>query len=155
MPVYILFNKNSKKLISYTDDISQLPKDNFLIKEIDTESLGITNGEFNLARYKWEGDYDNGKLIDMVAERLAIVSEEDIERKYYELFFRKFSLEQVLLELVRAMPQAHPMKNFLRALDTKKTKEIAFYTDSPNHIYETKASAQERIKEAFSVDSAG
>ncbi len=152
MKIYILFNKKTQKLISYTTDISLIPKDIFLIKEILLSDYDIKDNEFNLARYRWEGDFDSGKIVDFVSERKAIVSEEDVDRKYYELFFRKYSLETVLLELVRSMDSSHPMSGFLRALDAKKRKEIEFFQSSPNHIYETRANIQQRLKEAFSVD---
>lgn len=137
-------------LVSMTDDIANIPTANFLVKEVDTEELGIPVDEkFNLARYQWHGDYDSGKIVDLFAEKKAIVTEQEINQKYYEIFFRKFRIEDIIFALLS--DDYSVQKEFLLKLMDKKKKEIDFYSFSANHIYESLADQEKRINQTFDV----
>ena len=156
MNVFLLFNKTTKHFISYCESLENIPTDNFLVKEIPLESLGIKDGVFNLARYRWEGDYDTGELIDLFAKNKSVVMVEDVEKKYTQLFFRKYPLEQCLFEMMnilsdRSYVDEYPMLKFFKALRNKKSKELEFFKESDNHILESAEDVKKHIDEAFKV----
>jgi len=152
MKIYLLFNKNNQTLVSATDSIANFPRNTFLVKEIDTDTLEPGMKSFNLARYRWEGDYETGKLVDLFAEKKSVVLEQEIDEKYYSLFFRKYNLEHIIFRLIQeCFSTYHEEKVFLLKLLEKKQKEIEFYKGSENHIYETIQEQEERVAKSFEV----
>lgn len=150
--IYLLFNKNNHSLVSATDNITNFPRNTFLVKEIDTDTLEPGMKTFNLARYRWEGDYETGKLVDLFAEKKSVVLEQEIDEKYYNLFFRKYNLEHVLFRLIQdCLSPEFEERRFLMKLLEKKQKEIEFYKGSENHIYETVQEQEERVAKSFEV----
>lgn len=143
--------------MSYCESLDNIPIDNFLVKEIALDSLGIKDGVFNLARYRWEGDFETGSLVDLFTENKSVVVVEDVEEKYKQLFFRKYPLDQCIFEILKYMKSKEmgitdfPMLKFYEALQTKKQKEIEFYSGSKNHIVETAEDIENRIDRAFDV----
>jgi hypothetical protein len=155
MKIFLLFNKNNQTLVSATDNITNFPTNIFLIKEIDTETLESNMERFNLARYRWEGDFETGKLIDLFKERKTIVTEQEIDEKYYGLFFRKYNIEHALFHIINNTPfhteDGKQMQTFLTKLLSRKVAEIEFYKGSENHIYESIKDQEERITKSFEV----
>lgn len=142
MKVYLLFNKYTNKFICFTSDVDLMPKDNFLIKEVTLDELGVEGEEFNLARFVYEGDYETGRIVDMFAEKKAKVTEEEVNKKYLGILFRKYPIDKLLymVSLIAAgleSPDIEDFKKFVQVINAKKAKEIDFYEKSPNHIYET------------------
>lgn len=150
--IYLYFNTITRKLVFITDDPDPIKSAGFsLVKEIEIEG-----DEFNLARFRWDGTYDDGRLVDLFTEKTAIVTEDEIDKKYYGLFFRKYSLDQVLFNLINCvqfLPETdgYEMQKFLAALLSKKNLEIEKYKTSPNHIYETRDDEKKRIADSFKI----
>lgn len=161
MKVYLLFNKYTKKFISFLSDIDLLPKDNFLIKEYSLEDLHITGENFNLARFRWEGDWDQGQLIDMFAEKKAIVTEEEVDLKYNGILFRKYRLEKLLfliLDKLSKLPEDasdsddwKTLSSFFQRLMQKKNLEIKYFKESDNHFFDSKEQMDKDLKDSFTV----
>lgn len=161
MKVYLLFNKYTKKFISFLTDVDLLPKENFLIKEYTLEELGITGGSFNLARFRWEGDWETGHLIDMFAEKKAIVTEEEVDLKYNGILFRKYNLEKLLfliLDKLTKLPEdsadSEDWKTFslfFKRLMQKKNWEIKYFKESENHFFDSKEQMNKDLLESFAV----
>jgi hypothetical protein len=153
--LYIYFNKISKLPAFFS--LEKIKTDNLLVREIDVEAdLGITEGVINLARYKWEGDYDSGTLVDLFEQKKAIVTEKEIDEKYNAIFYRKYPFDAVISNLISALytpktdaPDILEMAKFHEALLNKKKKEIEFYKSSVNHIFETREYQEEREKNTF------
>jgi hypothetical protein len=148
--IYIYFNNQTRKpafLSAEPINGSALS----LVREIEIEGT-----EFNLARYRWEGDYDTGRLVDLFLEKKSIVTEDEIDKKYYGMFFRKYPLEEVLFNIIqhvefRELTPGWEMQVFLQRLLSKKDSEIKTYQNSPNHVYETKEDMKKREAESFKV----
>lgn len=158
--VYFIFNRDTKALVTVSADAEIFTNGNFLIKKIKLSDHDLDGGEFNLARFRWEGDYDTGKLIDLFKEKKAVVTEEEIDRKYYSIFFRKYSVEDTLFNIIirtdsaggaNASQNFHDMRIFLINILDKKQKEIEFYKNSPNHIYESRDEQRKKIEQGFKI----
>ena len=160
--IYIIFNKNTRMPVCITDFIRGLVTDDSLYKEIEIEGEDV-----NLARYRWEGDFDTGKLLDLFVEKKAVVTEELIDKKYYEMFFRKYPLEKVIFKLIHSIDfkmyamgedgsmhhnEGYKMQVFLDKLLKKKAEEIESYKKSTDHIFETTEMQNQRIEEAFKTE---
>lgn len=149
--IYIVFNSNTRKPVFIVDSLEAIQNTGFtLIKEVEIEGK-----ELNLARFKWDGDYDTGKFVDLFKEKRAVVTEQEIDNKYYGMFFRKYSFEEALFNIIeysnfgKWRNPGNDMQEFLYKLFDKKKKEIEMYKGSPNHIYETKADQENRLEESF------
>ena len=152
MSIFLIFNKTTGKLVTMAnspDTFQNLA--NLLIKEVNIADLGLENGEFNLARFRWDGDYETGTLVDLFKEKKAVVDQDDIDRKYYELFFRKFPIEEVIFRLVKNLGDGDPMRGFLMKLLIKKADELQFYRNSPNHILQGEDEKIARLTETFTI----
>lgn len=158
--LYALFNSTSRKLTTFTFDISVFPENilkNLLIKSYSFLDLGITDGKINLNRFRWEGDYDSGKLVDIVTEKKAVVTEKEVDTKYSSIFFGKYNydLDFILFEIIlntdMKTENGKAMKTFLETLLDKKQKDIDFYKNSDLHIFETRAEGKSRQQQAFQI----
>lgn len=156
--LYALFNKRTRQLTSFTFDINVFPQslqDSMLIRSYTFEELGITDENINLNRFKWMGDYDDGKLVDIVKEKKAIVTEKEIDEKYNGLFFKKYKFEDVFYELIvnsdMKTENGKNIQKFLIKLLEKKRNDIEYYKRSDLHIWETIDEVKDRQKDAFKV----
>lgn len=154
--IYALFNNANREFTAWMTDISALPetiRNNMLIHEINLDEYGVTDAMFNAERYKWQGDYDTGRFVDLLADNKAIVTEEEVEEKYDGLFFRKYPTKEILYQLIlnadMKTPAGQDMQNFLQKLLTRKLNDIAYYKTSGLHIYETKEDQKKRQQKAF------
>lgn len=143
-------------MIGFMTDLSQIPESlrkNLLIKEYLLTDLGINSDEINISRFKWEGDYDSGRLVDIVKENRTIVTEQEINTKFDSMFYEKYPpldiIKEILLSVQLNTPKGRDIQIFLEKVLTKKLAAIEFYKASPNHIWETKEKAREREKNAF------
>lgn len=160
--LYALFNPVSRKFTTFTFDISVFPKtllERMLIKSFSFSELGLTDERINLTRFKWEGDYDTGRLMDIVSEKKSVVTEQEVNTKYSSIFFAKYkySLDSILYEIILNLDmkteRGKEMQEFLKDLLAKKEKDIEFYKKSDLHIYETYEDAAKRQSEAFQTSS--
>lgn len=115
---------------------------NVLVKEIE-----IDDDQMNLARFRYEGDYDDGKLIDLFAEKKSIVTEEEIDQKYDNLLYRKYSQSDIVLSMHSQEDKALEIKEFMMKLWRKKQKEIDMYKNSDMYIYESRELQKKRQEE--------
>lgn len=156
--LYVLFNKKTKQVVSFTFDLSVFPQnvlDNFLIKTVPFEQLGIKDNTINIARFKWIGDYDTGMVVDVFDQNITIVSEKEIDNKYKNLFYNKFSLDDIIFEIILNLDmttqKGKNIKLFLQKTLDRKEKEKDFYKNSKSHIWEDREQVEERHKKAFSI----
>jgi hypothetical protein len=154
--IYALFNKKNREFSAWSNDISQFPekvRETMLYKEIDLEEYGVTDAMFNPERYRWIGDYDSGKFTDLLASNKAVVTEKEVNEKYDSLFFRKYSVKDVLYQLILNLSmnteEGKKMQDFLKTLLNRKEKDVEYYKTSGVHIYETVEDQRERQKNAF------
>lgn len=145
--IYLLFNKQGIFQM-FMEDISGIPADMFLIKEMSFEE------PFNLARYRWEGDYTTGRMVDLFEEKKAIVTQEEIDNKYYGIFFRKYDLPKAIFNIMEHFAyntnESLGMMEFYKKLNDKKKEEIEFYKNSPNHIFQSNDDQEENFNKTFS-----
>lgn len=156
--LYVLFNKSNRKPSTYTFDVSGFPDailNTMLIKEYSFESLGLTDNNINLNRFRWEGDYDEGRLVDLVSEKKAVVTEEEIRGKYNGLFFSKFKIEDVLYQLLlnanMTTEYGKEMQEFVVKLIKRRTSDMEYFSKSDLHIWEAEDDAKIRQKDAFKI----
>lgn len=154
--IFALFNKTTRQLSCFTFDLSGFPStilDNMLVREYTFEELGITDNEINLTRFKWIGDYDSGRLVDIVAEKKAVVTEREIDEKYSTMFWARYSVQDVIFELLMNASMSREigkdMQQFLGKILDKKDKDKEFFKNSPLHIWETDNIIKQRQKDAF------
>ena len=156
--LYSLFNNQTRKFVCFTFDINSFPetvRKNMLIKEHSFKELGINDEEINISRFRWIGDYDSGKLSDIVLEKKAVVTESEIDEKYDAMFFNKFDLKTVFYELVlnadMKSEKGKQIQNYLSKILKKKSEDIEFFKNSDLHIWETNEDAEKRTRDAFKV----
>jgi hypothetical protein len=156
--LYVLFNKSTRKPSTYTFDVSGFPDailNTMLIKEYSFESLGLTDNNINLNRFRWEGDYDEGRLVDLVSEKKAVVTEEEIRSKYNGLFFSKFKIEDVLYQLLlnvnMTTEYGKEMQEFVVKLIKRRTSDMEYFSKSDLHIWEAEDDVKIRQKDAFKI----
>lgn len=156
--LYAFFNKKTRAFICFTFDITMFPdnvKENFLIKEFSFKDLGILDEEINITRYRWIGDYDNGRLADIVLEKKAVVSEREINEKYDAMLFDKFDIKDILYELIlnadMKTSKGKQLQERLQKILKKKESDIEFFKNSEIHIWETQSDVETQLQNAFKV----
>jgi len=154
--LYSLFNTQTRQFVCFTFDIDSFPlaiRNNMLIKKHSFKELGINDEEINIQRFRWIGDYDTGRLADIVLEKKAVVTEQEIDEKYDALFFDKYDLKTVLYELVlnadMKTENGKKMQTHLEKILKKKKDDIEFFKNSDLHIWETREDVKKRKKDAF------
>ena len=154
--LYSLFNTRTRQFVCFTFDVESFPevvRNTMLIKEHSFKELGINDEEINITRFRWIGDYDTGKLVDIVLEKKAIVTESEINEKYDAMFFEKFELKNIVYELVlnadMKTDEGKRMQTYLSKLLKKKSDDIEFFKNSDLHIWETDEDAKKRTEDAF------
>jgi hypothetical protein len=154
--LYSLFNTQTRQFVCFTFDIDSFPlaiRNNMLIKKHSFKELGINDEEINIQRFRWIGDYDTGRLADIVLEKKAVVTEQEIDEKYDALFFDKYDLKTVLYELVlnadMKTENGKKMQTHLEKILKKKKDDIEFFKNSDLHIWETREDIKKRKKDAF------
>ena len=156
--LYALFNSKTCQFTSFTFDISAFPETiikTLLFKEFTFAELGLTDEKINLNRFKWIGDYDTGKLIDMVKDKKTVVTEQEIREKYNHTFFNKFKFEDVFYELIlnsdMKTENGKAIQSFLIKMLERKRDDIQFYRNSDLHIWETDDDIKKRQSNAFKI----
>jgi len=156
--LYAFFNKNTKAFICFTFDVTMFPetvKANFLMKEFSFKDLDIPDEEINMARYRWIGDYDNGRLADIILEKKAVVTEREINEKYDAMLFDKFNIKDILYELIinsdMKTIKGKQIQERLQKILKKKENDIEFFKNSELHIWETDEDLKKHSKDAFKV----
>lgn len=156
--LYAFFNKKTKAFICFTFDITMFPetvKANFLMKEFSFKELDIPDEEINMARYRWIGDYDTGRLVDIILEKKAVVTEREINEKYDAMLFDKFNIKDILYELIlnadMKTPNGKQIQERLQKILKKKENDIEFFKNSDLHIWETQSDLKNQLQNAFKV----
>ena len=99
--LYAIFNKFTKKFVCFSIGKESLPENgSVLFKKIDIV------GTINLAAYEWIGDYDTGHFVDKATQTYK-VSELDIQKQMYDIFFRKYEPVYVLMNIVNTLLIQH------------------------------------------------
>ena len=156
--LYAFFNKKTKAFICFTFDVTMFPetvKANFLMKEFTFKDLDIPDEEINMARYRWIGDYDNGRLADIILEKKSVVTEREITEKYDAMLFDKFDIKDILYELFinsdMKTTKGKQIQERLQKILKKKENDIEFFKNSELHIWETDEDLKKHSKDAFKV----
>jgi hypothetical protein len=156
--LYAFFNKKSRAFICFTFDVTMFPdnvKENFLIKEFSFKELDIPDEEINMARYRWIGDYDTGRLADIILEKKAVVTEREINEKYDAMLFDKFNIKDILYELIlnseMKTEKGKQIQERLQKILKKKESDIEFFKNSELHIWETQSDLKNQLQNAFKV----
>ena len=164
--IYVIFNKKTRLPVFLTDDlvvVQTMESVGNPIKCIDTTTLGLKDEVFNVSRWKWEGDFETGQMVDAFRKNEFHVTEEEIDGKYRELLLRKYPIDKMLTLIIQAFPPKSysplssaeeeflALKIFVDSLELKKRKEIEFYQDSPVHKFETWDDIKKREEEVYKV----
>ncbi len=154
MKLHAIFNKTTGVLLAFFSDehVNMLP-----VGQFNTQVFDINESTINLARYRIEGTYPDAKLVDLFAEKKAVVTQQEIDLKYRELFYRKyenimgkpFDIEELVLDILDNDDRLNLIRDFRKKLKDRKNQEIQTYIKSPNHIYETTEDQIQREKEIF------
>lgn len=129
-------------------DPTNLPP-NSLIKEFNIEEE-----QFNLARYTWKGDYDDGELVDL-NKGLSQVNEYLIETKNAEIFWRKTNKTQLIFDILYyiengVIPETlRATINLKNQIVEKQEKELQHFIESPIHEFRSKEDVIRDTKQAF------
>lgn len=144
MKITAIFNKKNKKLVAFLSDDQKenFPVEAFYHKEFDVK-------DNNLERYKLIGDYDDCQLIDLFENKKAVVTEQEVDQTYRELFFRKYKPEQILFALLDDDELLVEIRKFRKTIVHKRQSAIDFYKNSSYHIYETTEQQINREKQIF------
>jgi hypothetical protein len=155
--IYALFNRESKEFTTWITDITTIPEDllkTLLLKEVILEEFGIYDGKFDPARYRWIGDFDQGRFQDVLVDNVAIVTEKQLIQKYAEIFLRKYSLNEIWEVIVGAemiTDEGKQMQDFLNTILTRMKNDVEFYKTSGVHDYITTEEFQEKQEKAFKI----
>jgi len=141
--LYALFNKTNKKFVCFSIGSENLPPGS-LYRKIEIE------GGFNLDAYEWIGDYDDGQFVDKSQQPFKI-SEVDLQKQMYDVFFRKFEPVYVLMNIINTLliqyekdqlpwvdEPMEEMLQFYRKLLIRTETDAKFYQNSKFHTYVTK-----------------
>jgi len=146
--IYGLFNSKNKQFVGFVADPTNLPP-NSLLKEFNIEEE-----QFNLARYTWKGDYDNGELIDL-NKGVSQVNEHLIETKNAEIFWRKTDKTQLIFDILTFIENgtvSETLKdtiNLKNKIVQKQKSELEYFMKSPIHEFRSKADIVRDTKQAF------
>lgn len=147
MNLYFIFNKNTKELIGMTLDEDSIPKHALFRVVTITEDDDIKD-------ISWEGDYATGKMIRL-GESNAIVTEYDLEGKFYDRLFRKFPGEEIFVKILDWMAgdkeSAADLIEFHKKNKDKLNKEIEFFKNSDQHKYISKEEDKKNTERRFQV----
>jgi hypothetical protein len=155
--IYALFNRDSKEFSTWITDITTIPeeiKKTLLLKEIVLDEYGIFDGSFDPMRYRWVGDFDQGRFQDVLVDNVAIVTEKQLIQKYAEIFLRKYSLNEiwdVITSSTMTTPEGQQMQDFLNIILTRMNDDVNFYKTSGVHEYITTEDFQEKQNDAFAI----
>lgn len=149
--IYGLFNKTNKSFIGFLTNIDNINPETFLIK-----SFTLDDNEFNLARYTWEGDYDNGKIVDLNLGKPQI-TEYLTETKNAERFWREVDKTVLIFDILTFIETGEVTDSLKKVIERKNKilslieKEKNYFQNSPHHEYRTKEDVIAQTKQAFEV----
>lgn len=90
----VLFNKN-KQFIGLSPDIPKEALSNFYTKQIPDHQGDIT-------KWRWEGDYDSGKMVS-IAEDGYPIEELELEKQLFKEINLKYPLGVQLVNIIRQL----------------------------------------------------
>lgn len=152
MNIYFLFNKNTKEFIGFTFEESSVSP--HLLYRVGT----ITNEE-DIKDISWEGDYETGRMIRL-GDSEAIVTEYDLEGKFYDRMFRKYGVEKIielLLDYYSSFDELDGPAEFKNLIEFHKKNrkklndEINFFKGSHQHTYISKEEDKKKVELRFKV----
>lgn len=150
--IYFLFNNKTQANIGFSLD----PK--ILTGDVLWRRVKIPKDE-NIFNIKWEGDYSNGKFV-RISETNAVVTEMDLEEKFYDRLFRKYGIESIIkilfLQLLEwdypedsMLPEFNQMLKFFAKNHKKFEQEIEHFKKSDAHEYQSKEDINQAITQQF------
>lgn len=154
--LYALFNPINKSFVGWSLS-PQIVNSNLLIKEIRSEQ------PINMQSVTWIGDYDTGRMVDLVVEQKSIVTESSLTEQKYSVLFRSYPpiaiLESVVQQIaalahihqVPLTPDMAKITELLNKLNAKFVKDVAFYSTSPDHIFVTSDQERSQAANAFAT----
>lgn len=156
--IYALFNRENKEFSTWIFDISTIPEDvrkTLLLREVILEEHGIYTHTFDPERYRWVGDYDQGRFQDLLEDNVAIVTEKQIIQKYAEIFLRKYSLNDIWDYIKNSQAITEESKDFQKFTEmmlSRMQNDIEFYKTSGVHEYITTEEFNDKQEKAFHTE---
>lgn len=151
--IYFLFNKKTQEWIGMSLDPQTISGNVLWRRQQISDKESLTN-------IKWSGDFSNGKMVRNT-EMDAVVTEVDLEDKFYSRFYRKYNIEKFLtilmLQLDKEIDEDNmteefkTMKNFFHKSYDKLQEEIEYFKSSEKHEYVSKNDLESRINRQFQV----
>ncbi len=146
MKLLLLFNSSNKEFIGFgAFGQEEIIKGNLLYKEVEFEQ-----DTFNLARYTWEGDYDNGKIVDLQLKN-PIVTERGIIDKNLNILVKKYGLDFFIIEGLYFLDKKNEFLVDFSEICAKIEKEKEHFSKSSAHEYKTLETEQKEIEKALHV----
>jgi hypothetical protein len=145
--MFVLFNKN-KSFVGYSPDI---PENSDLLKILIPES------QSDISIWKWEGDYDNGRMVPLANG--YPVEEIELERELFEYIDKKYPLAVQLTNIIRQISKilkSNPeledddfvdMSHYVLNAVDKANKRIKYFRSNSQLI--SKDESERQFKETF------
>jgi hypothetical protein len=145
--MFVLFNKN-KVFVGYSPDI---PENSDLLK------IEIPESQSDISIWKWEGDYDNGRMVPL--SNGYPVEEIELERELFEYIDKKYPLPVQMTNIIRQISKIlknHPnleddefvdMSHYVLNAVDKANKRIKYFRSNSQLI--PKDESERQFKEAF------
>lgn len=143
MNIYVIFNKITHEPIGYTDDISGYPPLTLW------KMFNVEGNEFNIERYKYLGKYTDGDLVDLIKAKKSVVYEKDVDEKYENMFYRKYSDRDILMALFEDDAELELMRHFRGKIKDKKANEMNMYKTNDSYIFVTREEQPKQEQETF------
>lgn len=145
--MFVLFNKN-KAFVGYSPDI---PENSDLLK------IKIPESQSDITVWKWEGDFDNGKMVPLISG--YPVEEIELERELFEYIDKRYPLAIQMTNIIRQISKIlrkYPdleddefvdMSHYILNAVDKTNKRIKYFKNNSQLI--SKNESEQQFKQAF------
>jgi hypothetical protein len=142
-----LFNKE-KTFIGYGDNIP--PNSKILKKDIDPEKT-------DLGKWKWEGDYDSGKMVPI--KNLYPIEELNLEKELFEYINKNYPIEKQIYNLIKQIniilennnelldEEYSDMSDYITSAFEKYENRVKYHKDKLNLI--SKNESEQTFRKIF------
>jgi hypothetical protein len=147
--MFALFNSNNKEFIGYSPNVPE---------SADLLKIEISKDKSDITKWKWEGNYDNGKMVSL--DIGYPLEEIEIEKKIFEYIEKNFPLNIQLINIIKQLKKIVEMNDNLQedsfmdmanliicALD-KKESRIKYYKNYYKSI--TNNESRQKFEKSFS-----
>lgn len=155
--LFAIFNPANRKFIGFSFSPA-ITQGKLLVKEITTVE------PINISTAKWEGDYETGSLVNsQIGDKTDVYESVLLEQKY-EVLFRQYPIHTILDNILSqfnrlienekisprdVLPQMHDLLTLHKRVETKFIKDLAFFSQSPDHNLVTITQQEQNMNQAF------